>query len=124
MDSNEIKAVIQIYFDSCFEGSGEKMGGILNNAAHVYGHGRGGVFVDMDRDAFLKIIGPAESGAPRPEYPRQDEILSIDFTGENTAIARVKIRVGDILFTDILSFIRLEGKWTIISKLFSGVPVS
>jgi len=123
MDVNEIKEALKLYFDGSFESSGEKIATVFNGAAHVYGHDGDGALRDMDIDSFVKLVESGASRKPRPVYPRHDEILSIEFTGVNTAIARVKIRVLSTMFTDILSFIRLDGKWTIISKLYSGVPI-
>jgi len=123
MDCNEIKAVIQEYFDAAYEGDGEKIAEIFNSAAHVYKRDASGNLIDMDRDAFVRLVGSKDSDKPKPDYPKFDEIISIDVTGENTAVARVRIRVKDLIFTDILCFIRLDGRWTIISKLYTGVPV-
>ena len=117
MDSNEIKAIIQNYFDAGFECDGEKMRGVFHNAAHIYGIGDGGVFQDRDKEAFIKLVETPKGG-----YPRHDEVLSIDFIDENTAVARIKTRIGNILFTDNLSFLRLDGKWSVITKLFAGEP--
>jgi hypothetical protein len=122
MDTSEIKSVIQNYFDASYEGSGDKMSTVFHSVAHIYGHGEGGALRDMEKESFVKLVG--SHGAPKPDYKRQDEILAIDFTGENTAVARVKLRVGNTLFTDILSFMRLDNKWAVIAKVFSGVPVS
>ena len=119
MNSNEIKEVIQKYFNSGYEGSGAKTREIFHGAAHILGHAEGGVLGDMDLESFVKLVE-----TPKPDYPRQDEILSIDFTGENSAVARVKIRIMNIMFTDILCFLRLNGQWKIISKVYSGVPVN
>jgi len=123
-DMNEIKRIIQTYFDASFEGSGEKMAQVFHSAAHIYGHGANGELNDMPKDFFVNLVGTPRPGMPKPEYPRQDEILAIDFTGENTASARVMLRVGTTLFTDMLCFMRLDGKWGVISKVFSGVQVS
>ena len=123
MDSSRIKEVIQAYFDASYEGNAEKMGTVFHDAAHIYGHGESGALMDMDKAAFLKLVGMSALNAPKPDYPRQDEILSIDFTGENTAVARVKLRVGTIVFTDILSFMRLDGDWGVIAKVYSGHDV-
>jgi len=121
MDNTGIKTAIQTYFDACNEGSGEKMSSVMNDAAHVYGLGEGGTLNDMDKETFVKLVGgPGDPNAPKPDFPRQDEILSIDFTSENTAVARVKLRLGNIIFTDILTFIEQEGNWKIISKLYAG----
>ena len=119
MDSSEIRAVIQTYFDASYENSGDKMREVFNDAAHIYGHDGDGALRDWEKETFAKMVGD-KTGS---DYPRLNEILAIDFTGENTAVARVKLRVGDIIFTDVLSFIRVDGKWSIISKLLSGVPV-
>ena len=119
MDTSGVKEVLQMYFDGCAGGDAEKIAKVFHDGSHVYGLSENGKILDSDKDAFVKIIG---SFKPDGQTPRQDEILSIDFTGENTAVARVKIRVGNILFTDILSFIQLEGKWGVISKVYSGVP--
>jgi len=121
MDTNEIKSSIQTYFDACYESSEEKARQAFHKSAHIYGHGMGETLNDMDLDTFVGLLTSIKTGSPKPDYPRQDEILSIEFTGENTAVARVKLRAGSTLFTDILSFMRLDGKWVIISKLYSGV---
>jgi len=123
MDTSEIKSVIQNYFNACFESSGERFREVFHDAAHIYSGGEGGALNDRDREAFISYVEARKSSGPTPDFPRQEEILSIDFVDENTAVARVKVRVGGMLFTDILSFIRFDGKWMIISKVYSGVPV-
>ena len=123
LDSSEIRGVIQIYFDASFESSGEKMAQVFHDEAHIYGHGENGVLNDMKKSSFVELVGSPHHDAPISAYPRQDEILAIDFTGENTAVARVKLRVGNTLFTDMLCFMRINGRWGVISKVFSGVPV-
>ena len=121
MDTNGIKEVLQFYFDGSFEGSGEKMERAFHDAAHIYGRSEDGKLTDMPKDAFVRLVGSGPRD--RPPYPREDEIVSIDFTGENTAIARVKLRVHNTRFTDMLCFMQLDGRWGIIAKVYSGVMV-
>ena len=118
MDSDGIKEVIQWYFDGCCEGDADKINRVFHDSAHIYGRGDDGTLVDWPKEAFAQRVG---SHKPEPT-PRADEILAIDFTGEDAAVARVKIRVGKTLFTDVLSFLRLNGKWGVIAKMFAGVP--
>ena len=120
MDTNEIREVIQAYFDTGYFSDGEGMSKVFHDAAHLYSRGEDGNLVDWSKEFFVNLVG---SGSSEPGYPRYDEILSIDFTGENTAVARVKVRVMDTIYTDILCFLRLNGKWGIISKVFTGVRV-
>jgi hypothetical protein len=121
MDVKEIQEIIQMYFDGSFEGSREKMDKVFHQAAHIYGHSPDGDLRDMPRDFFVDLVGSKPDNSP--SFPREDEIISIDFTGADTAVARVKLRVANTRFTDILSFMKLDGKWGVIAKLFSGVPV-
>jgi len=123
MDDSKIREVIQTYFDASFEGSAEKMDRVFHGAAHIYGIDKAGALNDMPRDHFVKMVGAHRTEGQAPAFPRQDEILSVDFTGEFTAVARVKLRVGKTLFTDMLCFMYLEGRWGVIAKVFSGVAV-
>jgi hypothetical protein len=119
MDTEEIKNIIQLYFDGSYEGNQEKMDKVFHQAAHIYGHSPDGSLTDMPRDFFVSRVGSRPVDTPL--FPREEEIISIDFTGDHTAVARVKLRVFNTHFTDILSFMYLDGKWGVISKLYSGV---
>ena len=123
MDVEGVKEVIQAYFDSSYMADGEGMAEVFHDGSHLYFHGEGGALTDWDKDFFVELVGSKEPGTSESGFPRYDEILSIDFTGEDTAVARVKIRVSDTLYTDILCFMRLNGKWGVMSKVFTGVPV-
>jgi len=124
MDSKEIKSVLQAYFDACYESDGKKMGSVFHSEAHVYGRGKDGALVDYDINSFKGVVDSCPPGTGISGFSRLDEVLSIDFTGEDAAVARVKVRVADTVYTDILSLINLGGEWKIISKLFSGVQLN
>jgi len=121
MEINEIKKVIQAYFDTGYAADGEGMAEVFHDVAHLYSCEEDGSLINWDKDFFVNRVGSSPKGDSEQGYPRYEEILSIDFTGENTAVARVKVRVKDTLYTDILSFLRLNGKWGIIAKVFTGV---
>ncbi|MCL2408110.1 MAG: nuclear transport factor 2 family protein [Oscillospiraceae bacterium] len=123
MDTTAIRALLQLYFDASFESDGEKMAKVFHDAAHIYGHGDDGSLLDTPKAPFVALISSFPLGSSDPAFVRDDEILSIDFTGENTAVARVRLRMGGIVFTDVLSLICIDGEWSVISKLYSGVTV-
>ena len=122
MDITEIKSIIQMYFDASFEHNGDKMLEVFHEAAHIYGLGAEGALTDTSRNAFADRVSSHKINNSGSIFPRQEEIISIDFTGENAAVARVKLRVMNTVFTDILSFLRVNGKWGVIAKVLSGVP--
>ena len=117
MDSTAIKAIIQEYFDANWEADADKIAKVFHESAHVYGHGADGSFAEFDKESFVKLIASLK---PINDVPRTDEILSIDFIGKRAAVCRVKIRVGNVIYTDILNFIEIGGKWAVIAKIYSG----
>ena len=122
MDTNAIKSVLETYFDAAFESNGDKFKEVFHEAAHIYGCADGDLY-DNPRDDFVKFV-MNEIPPDFPAWKRQDEIFSIDFTSERPAVARVKVRVMSTLFTDILSLIKIDDKWTIIAKVFAGAPAT
>ena len=122
MDRNAIEKVVQAYFDASYESDGAGMAEVFHDGSNLYFIGEGGELVIWDKDSFVDVVNAHPAGSSELGYPRNDEILSIDFTDENTAVARVKMRVRETLYTDILCFLFLNGKWGVISKVFTGEP--
>jgi len=122
MDEKGLKEAIQKYFDSSNESNAGAMAEVFHESAHLYMVGQDGKLLDWDQEFFINRIKSRKESPAGHVFPVQNEILSIDFTSDDTAVVRLKIRVGDVLYTDILSFIRLDGTWWIISKLATGVP--
>lgn len=120
MDTTAIRDLIQMYFDASFEGSGEKMDRSFHQGAHIYGLDQEGKITARTRDEFVARVGTPRDD--RPVYERQDEIISIEFTGANTAVALVRLRVANTIYTDVLSLLCVDGQWGIIAKMLSGVP--
>ena len=117
MNENEIREALQIYFDSTNEADDSKMAEVFHDSAHLYQHGMDGALSDWDKDFFMGIVAASKDATEEGTYPIINEILSIDFTSEKTAVARVRVSVADKVFTDILTFIRLDSRWWIIAKL-------
>jgi len=122
MDIKGITKALMTYFEANTMGSGAKMREVFHDVAHIYGHNPDGTLGDMDMTAFVKLVDSSVDPS-KPQPPPMDEIVSVAFTGENTAVVCVKVRFMDVLYTDILSLIRIGGKWFIISKLYSGEPI-
>jgi len=116
-DDSEIRKVIQKYFDAGYDSSPE-IADTMHDRVLLYSFENNrpeGELRIWDKETFVKIATSVGLG-----FPRFEEITSIDFTGPNSAAARVKVRVQDTLFTDILNFMCLDGKWQIVAKVFYG----
>lgn len=68
-------------------------------------------------DEYFPVVAARTSPASRNES-RMSAIESIDFAGENTSLARVRCTFAAKDFVDFLTFIRVDGNWRIISKVF------
>lgn len=109
-------AVLRDYFDGLYESNTEKLSRALHPKA-VYASATEGPLLYLTMPEYFPIVDKRPSPAGRGEG-RNDRILSIEFAGPVTAFARVECSIGPKRFTDFLTFVCVEGRWRIISKVF------
>ena len=68
-------------------------------------------------EQYFAVVDQRPAPASRGDA-RTDRILSIDFIGPVTALARVECSILPKHFTDSLTFVLVDGRWQIISKVF------
>ncbi|MEY3383880.1 MAG: hypothetical protein RLZZ212_467 [Actinomycetota bacterium] len=68
------------------------------------------------RDQVANRKSPKELG-----NPRKDEILEIDQISDSTAWAKVQLFQFGGIMQDYLNFLKIDGKWWIIAKLYQKV---
>ena len=123
MDAKEIKLAVQTYLDACYESDGDKFREVFHDVANIYGHAEDGSLGAKTKAEFISFVESKKPPGYTPDFPRTEEILSIEFSDEKTAVVRLKVRVAALMFSDILCFMCLGGKWKIISKVYTGKPV-
>ena len=112
----ELVATLGDYFDGLHHSDAEKLDRLFHPQA-IYACGTEGSLTHLTMAEYLPMVAKRESPASRGE-PRRDRILAIEFAGPVTALARVECAIGPKRFTDLLSFIRLDGRWRLIAKVF------
>lgn len=112
----ELVTALGDYFDGLHHSDAGKLGQLFHPQA-IYASGTQGSLTHLTMDQYLSMVAKRPSPASRGE-PRRDRILSIEFAGPVTALARVECAIGEKRFTDLLSFIRLDGRWRLIAKVF------
>ncbi|WP_299495632.1 nuclear transport factor 2 family protein [uncultured Shewanella sp.] len=113
------KVVTQVlfhYFDGLYHSDTRLLAAVFHPQAH-YVCATEGALVYRNMDEYLPIVNKRPSPASLKER-RQDRIVSIEFAGPVTAIARVECAIGNQFFTDFLTLIKLNQQWRIISKVF------
>ncbi len=116
---SEVTAVLNRYFDGFYTGDVDTLKSVFHPRCHLYSATTGDV-VDDDMTAVYARVAAREAPAKRSEV-RADRILSIAFSDDVTALATVEIGIGDKLFTDYLNFVCVDGRWQIISKIYTFV---
>ncbi|MCI4664475.1 MAG: nuclear transport factor 2 family protein [Neomegalonema sp.] len=111
-----ILAVMQVYFDGLYHSDSHRLRQALHPQAR-YVCPTEMPMIQLDLDAYLKIIDTREAPSARGEE-RQDQIVSIEFAGPSAAFVRAHCAVGERWFTDLLTLVRDQGRWMIISKVF------
>ncbi|RDJ27347.1 nuclear transport factor 2 family protein [Bosea caraganae] len=115
-DIKAIEAATWTYLDGLYEGDVEKLGQVFHPTSAL----------TQSLDGELKIV-PREDwfnavrNRPAPKatgLERGDHILAIDLVGPGMALVKVKCQMPPRYFTDLLSFLKVEGKWVIAQKVF------
>lgn len=112
----DIAAVLTTYFDGLYHSDTQRLRTVFHPKA-IYACATDGSLLHLTMDEYFPVVDNRPSPASRNE-PRRDRVVSIEFAGPVTAIARVECAIGPKFFTDLLTLVRLDGRWQIISKVF------
>jgi len=119
-DVAAIEKVLHTYFDGLYEGDTKKLGEAFHPASHLYATGPDGKAIDWPRAEWFRYIEGRPSAKSKGSA-RADRIVSIDFSGPNTAFAKVECQLPPRYFTDYLTLLKADGRWQVISKSYHTV---
>ncbi len=118
----EILAVLQDYFDGFYASDVDKLKGVFHPECHLISATGGPLLNDPMDAVYARVAGRTPPAAENQK--RLDRVLSVDKSGPEAALAKVQIAIGPRLYTDYLNFLRIDGRWQIISKIYSHVPIA
>lgn len=111
-----VAAVIADYFDGLYHSDVKRLERVFHPKAH-YVSVTDGTLLYRTMEEYFPIVAARPSPASRGEA-RADRILSIEFAGPLTARAVLNCAIGEKFFTDWLTFVKLDGRWQVMSKVF------
>jgi 4-oxalocrotonate tautomerase len=114
--SGSIEQTLQEYFDGLYHSDTTRLQRVFHPWA-VYASATDGELVHRTMDEYFLIVDARPSPASRGE-PRRDRVVSIEQIGPVSAVARVECAIGPKHFEDVLTLVRLDGRWQIIAKVF------
>jgi Putative lumazine-binding len=112
----EIIETLTLYFDGLYHSDTSR----LKHAFHPQASYVCAVeqpLLQLTMDEYFPIVDKRPSPASRGEA-RQDRIVSIEMAGPVTAFARLECAIGPKRFIDLITLIRIDERWQIISKVF------
>ena len=112
----QIENVLRRYLDLLYNGDTNLIETVFLPEATVNSVADGKI-VSIDMVGFRERIAGRQSPASIGEK-RDDKIIMVDISSPTTAMAKVECMILKNQYTDYLSFIKVSGKWGIISKVF------
>jgi hypothetical protein len=118
-DSEEaaIRETIQHYFQGHATGNGEHFRKAFHTDAKLF-FIRDGKLTQWTSEEY---IGRASGKPAADEEKRKRKIDSIDISG-NAAIVKVTLDYPNVVFTDYMSMLKMDGQWKIVNKTFYAKP--
>jgi Putative lumazine-binding len=115
-DVEAVERVVWTYLDGLYEGDTGKLATAFHEVSHLYSLEEGGVS-DLPRADWFKLVEGRPSAKSRG-LKRTDRIVSIDFSGPETAFVKLECSIHPRYFTDYLTLLQLPQGWRVVSKTF------
>lgn len=112
----ELQRVICNYFDALYHCDTELLQKVFHAKA-VYATADETPLLHRTMDEYVPVVAARVSPASRGEA-RNDVIEEIQLAGDNTAFARVRCTMAGKAYVDFLTFVREDGSWRIMAKIF------
>ncbi len=112
----EVTAVLDAYFEGLYRSDSAILRQVFHPLA-LYASVTDQSLLTLKMDEYFPIVDKRPSPASRGD-PRTDRIVGIEFAGPVTALARVECSILPKHFIDLLTLVRVDGRWQIISKVF------
>lgn len=107
---------LQRYFDLMYDCDISRFDQVFQPSVHLHGY-RDGAMVAWSATAYKDILAKRQS--PKSlGAARIDEILLVDFTSNDMAFTKVRLRIAAAAFVDYLTWHRIDGQWRVTSKGF------
>lgn len=116
LDRSTVEKAVQHYFDALYDADADKLGVVFHPTADLRWQENGELQVLTVPD-WLARVRTRKSGAEQG-LKRDDVIVSIDRSDDNTAFIKVRCQLPPRYFTDYLVAMKLADGWTIVSKSY------
>jgi hypothetical protein len=107
---------VQLYLDLMYDGDVGKFDHVFGATSQLHGF-RDGKMTCWPAAQYKEVLAGRQS--PKAlGAPREEQILLLDFASPTQALAKVRVRINDMVFVDYLSYHKIDGGWLITSKAY------
>ena len=119
LGSEAIRLVLDGYFKGIYEGDVDLLGSTFNAGTLLFGDVKGQPYAKtllQYLDGVKNRQSPKDSGKPF-----KGEVISVDVIN-SIAVAKVKVKMYDFNYHELLAFHKMNDSWLIVNKMISDVP--
>jgi putative lumazine-binding protein len=114
--TQELTEAVQLYLDLMYDCDVAKFDRVFASTSQLHGF-RDGTMTCWPAAQYKEVLAgrksPKALGAPREE-----QLLLLDAASPTQALAKVRVRINDMVFVDYLSYHKVNGAWLITSKAY------
>lgn len=115
-DRAAIEAVVQTYLDGLYEGDADRLALAFHPTSALTQWWEGALQI-TPRDAWLAAVRSRPSPKARG-LARADQVVSVVQHGPEMAVVTLRCAIPPRFFTDVLSLLKIEGRWQVAQKVF------
>ena len=112
-----IRSAAQTYLDGLYEGDADKIASVFLPTSALTQVFENDLKI-TPRDVWLEAVRTRASPMAQG-LVRDDHILTIDLISDTLAQVKVKCQMPPRYFTDLLCFVKIDGKWAVAQKVFT-----
>ena len=115
-EAQELGDAVQLYLDLMYDCDVGKFDKVFASTSQLHGF-REGKMTRWPAAQYKEVLAGRQS--PKAlGAPREEQVLLLDFPSPTQALAKVRVRIHDMVFVDYLSYHKVDGRWLITSKAY------
>lgn len=112
----ELIEAVQLYLDLMYDCDVGKFDRVFCSSSQLHGF-REGKMTCWPAAQYKEVLAARKSPKALGS-PREEQILLLDLASPTQALAKVRVRINDMVFVDYLSYHKIGSAWTITSKAY------
>ena len=114
--TQQLTEAVQLYLDLMYDCNVSKFDQVFGSTSQLHGF-REGKMTCWQAAQYKEVLANRKSPKALGS-PREEQILLLDFASPTQALAKVRVRINDMVFVDYLSYHKIDERWLITSKAY------